>query len=258
MRREVIVDPWVPAPDDLAPRRDEVHVWRVALDPLSPWVERFEAVLSPVERARAGRYRQARDRARFLVGRGWLRTLLGRYIGDDPGRLEFRYGPQGKPELASPAGVSPLRFNLAHSQDLALLAVAQGRQVGIDLEAIRPMAGADQIITRFFSPRERAAYLSLPEPERLDTFFRAWTRKEAYLKATGMGLAMALDQFDVALAPGAPARLLHVEGRPHEPERWALHDLDPGPGFSATLAVEGSGWRLRCYQTPGPEVAGQC
>lgn len=256
MTRDVIIDPWVPAPEDLAPRRDEVHVWRVALDPPSPWVERFEAVLSPVERARADRYHRAGDRARCVVGRGWLRTLLGRYLADDPGRLEFRYGRQGKPELAGPAGVPPLRFNLAHSRDLALLAVVQGRQVGIDMEAIRPLADADRIIARFFSPRERAAYLSLPEPERPDAFFRAWTRKEAYLKATGLGLSLALDQFAVALAPGEPARLVHVEGRPHEPERWALHDLEPGPGFTAALAVEGSGWRLRCYRTPGAMEAG--
>jgi 4'-phosphopantetheinyl transferase len=247
LSRDAIGETWGPAPDSIAMCRDEVHVWRIALDPPPSLAGRFEAVLSPDERARADRFRMARDRARFVVGRGWLRTILGRYLGAEPGRLAFRYGPQGKPALE---GDDMARFNLAHSHDLALLAVAEGRELGIDLEQIRPMADAERIIERFFSMRERAAFLGLPGPDRPVAFFRGWTRKEAYLKAIGLGFSMPLDRFDVTLAPGEPARLLHVEGRPEEPGRWTLHDLDPGPGFLAALAVEGTGWRPRCFHAP--------
>jgi 4'-phosphopantetheinyl transferase len=249
MSQDTAVDTWTLAPDDLAAARDEVHVWRLALDLPPLVIERYERVLSPDERGRAGRFYQARDRRRFLVGRGTLRMLLGRYLGAEPARLEFRYGPQGKPSLSEDRS---LRFNLAHSHDLALLAVTEGRELGIDLEQIRPLADAERIITRFFSMRERAEFLALPEPERLVAFFRGWTRKEAYIKARGLGLAMPLDAFDVTLAPGAPGGLLRVEGSPHEPGRWSFRDLAPGPGFLAAMAVEGTGWRLRCLQSIAP------
>jgi 4'-phosphopantetheinyl transferase len=249
MSQDTAGETWAPAPDVLATARDEVHVWRLALDLPPLKVEGLAHVLAPDEQERAGRFYQARDSKRFITGRGTLRTLLGRYLGVEPACLAFCYGPQGKPALPEERS---LRFNLAHSQDLALLAVTEGREVGIDLERVRPMADADQIITRFFSPHERAEFLALPEPERLVAFFRGWTRKEAYIKARGLGLAMPLDAFDVALAPGEPSRLLRVEGAPDEPGRWSFRDLEPGPGFLAALAVEGTGWRLRCFQNTAP------
>jgi 4'-phosphopantetheinyl transferase len=245
MSRAAILENWAPAPADLAATRDEVHVWRIALEPPSTGIEPFLHVLSPDERVRADRFHLARDRGRFIVGRGALRTLLGRYLGTEPARLGFRYGPQGKPALSEGAS---LQFNLTHSQGLALLAVAEGREVGIDLEQVRPMADAERIISRFFSPRECADFLALPEPERLPAFFRGWTRKEAYIKARGLGFSMPLDQFDVTLAPDAPPQLLRVEGTPRETERWSFCDLAPGPGFLAAMAVEGVGWRLACFQ----------
>jgi 4'-phosphopantetheinyl transferase len=221
------------------------------LDQPASTVRRLGESLALDERERAGRFHFDRDRDRFIVGRGALRALLGRYLGMEPGRVAFRYGPQGKPALAEGAGTSPLQFNLAHSQGLALLAIAEGRQIGIDVEVIRPVSEVDQLVGRFFSPRECAEFRRVAEGERLASFYRGWTRKEAYLKATGEGLATPLDQFDVTLAPGEPARLLDVAGRPSEVSRWALLDLDPGPEAIAALAVEAApelfiwrGWRL--------------
>ena len=226
-------------------RRDEVHVWRIALDPPPPCVEGLGLHLTPEETARANRYLQPGDRERFIAGRGWLRSILGRYLGADPARLEIRYGPRGKPELAGDCSIS---FNLAHSRDLGLLAVTEGRQVGIDLEAVRPMPDAGPIATRFFSASERSTWLALPEADRNEAFFRCWTRKEAFLKATGMGLSMPLDQFDVTLGPGAPARLIAVREQPEEAGRWVLREIDVGPGFIAALAVEGAGWRPLVFE----------
>ncbi len=239
---------WDLPPDELRISADEVHVWRIPLDRPAEVVARLGRTLDPEERRRADRFHSATHRAHFVVGRGSLRAILGRYLAADPAGLAFRYGPKGKPELAGSDPGFPLRFNLAHSHGLALLAVALGRPVGIDLERVRPMDDLGRIVARFFSAAERSAFFALPEDQRAEAFFRGWTRKEAYMKATGEGFAMPLDRFDVALAPGEPPGLLRVDGRPHESARWTFRDLVPGPEYRAALAVEGSGWSLLAFR----------
>jgi 4'-phosphopantetheinyl transferase len=227
---------------------DEVQVWRYCLDRPGAVVERLARVLSLDERARAERFHAARHREAFIVGRGMLRTILGCYLQAEPDRLDFRYGAQGKPALPAGEGGTSLEFNLSHSGGLALLAIARDRRVGIDVEAIRPMSDADRIVDRFFSRREASDYRGLVEGQKLEAFFRCWTRKEAFIKAIGEGFSLPLDQFDVTLGPGEPPMLRHVEGRPAEVARWSLRDLDPGPGYASAVAVEGSGWRLRGFR----------
>src|SRR5262249_6058087 len=147
-------------------------------------------------------------RGRFIVGRATLRAILGRYLARRPSELAFRYGEFGKPDLDVPQGADAIRFNMAHSHGRAALAVAVGRELGIDLEQERPIHDADRIVARFFSAAECRVYAGLPDDQKPAAFFRGWTRKEAYLKATGLGLALPLDSFDVSLAPGDPPRLL--------------------------------------------------
>ena len=246
--------PWQPPPADPVATPGAVDVWRIALDLGGPAVDRLAATLAPDELARADRLRVPRGRGRFIAGRGALRAILGRYLGEPAGRLAFLYGGRGKPALPG----TGLEFNLTHSGGLALLAVARGRAVGVDIEEARPMADADRLVERFFSPREVAAYLALPAAERPAAFFRCWTRKEAYMKATGLGMGQPLDGFDVSLAPGDPPRLLAVAGRPGEADRWSMHDLHPGPGYAAALLVEGAAGAIRCYRwsADGPDEAG--
>lgn len=217
----------------------EVHIWRFRLDCTDEHLARFESFLSDDERRRADRFRIGDLRRRFVAGRLSLKAVLGSYLGCLWDTVEFSYGPHGKPRLAEAFASGGLEFNLAHSHELALVALTKGRAVGVDVEAVRPMRDAERIIQRFFSPRERAEFLSLPEAGRLAAFFRGWTRKEAFLKATGTGLATELDAFDVTLGPDAPATLLRVGDDPSEPARWSLHDLDAGPEFAAALAVSG-------------------
>ncbi len=239
---------WYLSPANLVLSDNEIHVWRASLDQPAAYVGQLRQTLSPDERSRAERFQFERDRRRFIVGRGVLRAILGYYLSLDPGRLQFRYGPRGKPCLSEELGGDTLQFNLAHSHELALYAFTAGREIGIDLEYIRPIPDIEQIAARFFSASENATWRILPANQKQEAFFNCWTRKEAYLKATGNGLAQPLDQFDVSLAPGEPVRLLRVRGASEEVSRWSLAALTPAPGYVAAVAIEGHDWHLSCWQ----------
>ncbi len=243
---------WPPPLPDLALSCDSVHVWRASLEQPAARVRQLAQTLSNDERARADRFHFERHRRRFTVGRGVLRAILGRYLGIEPHRVQFRYGPRGKPYLAIESGECALHFNLAHSHELALYAFTRGRELGIDLEHVHPMPDAEQIGAQFFSARENVALRALPSHQKLKAFFNCWTRKEAYLKATGTGLARPLDEFDVSLAPGEPARLLHVHREPQEAARWSLQALAPGNGYVGAVIIRGHSWRLWRWQWTWP------
>jgi 4'-phosphopantetheinyl transferase len=230
---------------------DEVHVWRAALDQTASCVRSLWQTLAMDERARAERFRFQKDREHFIVARGLLRALLGRYLAMEPSQLRFSYSLHGKPALAWDSGGDGLRFNVSHSHRLALFAISYGRELGIDVERIRAGVASEQTAERFFSPSEVAVLCSLPSHLRTTAFFHCWTRKEAYIKARGEGLSLHLDQFAVSLAPGEPPALLSTQQGPHEAWRWSLQELNPGPGYVAALAVEGHHWKLRCWQWPG-------
>ncbi|MGH7830115.1 MAG: 4'-phosphopantetheinyl transferase family protein [Candidatus Binatia bacterium] len=238
---------WADPPSIVKITGDEVHIWRASLDSYISFIERFWSALSADERGRAGRFHFQKDRDRFVIARGILRTMLGCYCGVEPSGLRFSYGPYGKPALVSESGLS---FNLSHSGGLALYAVACGREVGIDVEFLHPDFPHEQIAERFFSRREISALLTLPPQSRPQGFFNCWTRKEAYIKAKGDGLSFRLDQFDVSLAPGEPAALVNVNGDRRELSRWSLQELNPASDCAAALAVEGRDYRLLCWQWP--------
>jgi len=251
--KATIVSPssWSAPPSTLTLAGDEVHVWSVSLHQPSSQVHRLLSVLAADEQTRAERFRFQKDRDRFIVARSVLRLILGRYLNCDPERLVFHYNAYGKPALVPAESEETLHFNISHSAELALYAVNRGRKVGIDLEHLRSGVDIDCIAARFFSPGEVRALRALPVAVRHEAFFRCWTRKEAYIKARGEGLSLPLDQFEVTLTPGQPAALLSTAGDPPEASRWSLQDLTPTPGYVAALAVEGSDWRLACWQYLG-------
>lgn len=224
--------------------RGEVHAWRAWLYLPPAVLARLAASLTEEERQRAARFVLEGHRQRFIAAHGALRAILALYLGCPAATLRFGHGPRGKPLLLEPAGTLDLRFNLAHADNLALCAVTRGAEVGADVEAIRPLPDADKIAARFFSLQEQAMFRRLPAGERQEAFFLGWTRKEAYLKALGDGLARPLSGFSVTLQPSEPARLLAVEGDPLEVARWSLLALHPAPGYAAALAVEGTPRRL--------------
>ena len=203
-----------------------------AMGNLEPWTKHLDAE----ERERASRFRFDVDRRRNLCGRGVLRVLAGKYLGADPAGLRFRTSEAGKPELVAtnPAG---LRFNVSHSGDYILVGFVWGRAIGVDVELIRPDIEPEKMAKRFFSAKEQQDLASLSLADRIPAFFRCWTRKEAYVKATGEGLGLPLSQFDVSFLPGEPAALLEARPDPLEASRWWMQDVDLGPDHAAAVIV---------------------
>jgi 4'-phosphopantetheinyl transferase len=226
----------------------EVQVWAARLSVARDTLDRLAATLSLSERERAARLRFERDRARFIAGRGLLRTILSRCLELDPAELEFSYGAYGKPVLAGAFAECGLQFNVAHSQDLALFALTCGGPVGVDVERIRPLAETGELVVRFFSTRECAAFKKVAEEQKTAAFFNLWTRKEAWLKATGEGIGALLKRVEVSFLPGEPARLLGLPAEAQSAARWSLLDLSPGSGFAAALAVAAPEVRLSCWR----------
>lgn len=142
-----------------------------------------------------------------------------------------------------------MQFNLSHSGEMALVAVTRLGAVGVDVEQVRPLDDMMGIAGQFFAPGERARLAEMPSPHRQRAFFDCWTRKEAYIKGIGLGLSRPLDQFEVAFAPGEPARLLSVAPDPDDVARWSLYGFNPASGYAAALAVQGHGWRLLTYES---------
>ena len=239
---------WLPAPQQLTLANDEVHVWQAKLDRTVFYVQELLNILDSDEQVRAQRFRFRKDREHFIVAHGLLRVILSRYLHENPHTLRFSYNPYGKPALAEGYSDHTLSFNLSHASGLVLYAITCGRRIGIDLERIELNLVNEQIAEQFFSPRETATLHSLPPHLRQEAFFNCWTRKEAYLKAIGEGLSTPLNQCEVTLVPGEPARLLRSVGNQQDVTAWSLHAFTPCPGYTAALAVEGRDWQLRYWQ----------
>ena len=210
-----------------------VHIWPVWTHAPDAVVEQFQLLLAPDETDRAGRFRFVHLQQSFILARGALRVLLGRYLNTAPGRIQFSYGSKGKPALA---GLNRLQFNATHSGDLALFAFTMDCEIGVDVEQIRPMPDIEDVAKRFFCAEEAAELMSLPAGQREHSFFLCWTRKEAYIKATGDGLSTPLDAFRVTLRPGEPAAMVHLERDPIAAQNWTLQDVSPARGYAAALA----------------------
>ena len=244
---------------DLALPPGEIHVWVVALDAEPAAVERLARSLAADELERAERFHFDRHRRRYMVGRGALRTLLGSYLGLPPAAVRFSYGPRGKPFLAespataaaalpSPAGAGGLFFNLSNSHELALAGFLRGAELGVDVEFLKPMPDLEQIAERFFSASERTALRELPEHQKREGFFNCWTRKEAYLKAVGEGLAAPLNSFDVTLIPGEPPRMLTLGGDADRAAGWFFRCFRPAADYIGALAAEGGALPVRTFR----------
>jgi 4'-phosphopantetheinyl transferase len=216
----------------------DVHIWRIRLDVRDAAFDRLHSVMSEQERERAQRFRFERLQQQYTIAHGALRLILGRYLSIAPDRLRFVEGAHGKPALAEPPAT--IRFNVSHSEALAVIAFADGRDLGVDIEAIRPVPEMDEIAQRYFSDQEANDLMQTAPDAREQNFFRIWTRKEAFIKAIGDGLSFPLDSFSVSFHPDEEPRLLSVRGDVDAARAWQLHAFDPAPGFTGALAYRGS------------------
>lgn len=230
---------------------DNIHVWRVHLDRPDSEVQRFQQILSADEVTRANRFYFEKDRRQWIIARGQLRRLLGHYLQVAPSTLRFRLNAYGKPLLDAPFDATGLSFNLSHSATTALYAFASIPDLGVDLEYMRPDIEILPLSRISFSANERAMLFQLPAEEQFCAFYRCWTRKEAYIKARGMGLSLPLDQFDVELRPGEPIALLQSREEVFQDvSLWSMFELFPGENYAGALAVKGEQqWNVQCWQS---------
>lgn len=213
------------------PQDNEVHIHCL---PLASAAARY---VSPDEKQRAGRLQEQRKREQFLAARGLLRTILGGYLGTKPEELQFAVGENGKPHLSGSGGSNEqIHFNLSHSGDLFLLAVATDQEVGVDLEQLRTDTPFPDMARLAFSVREQKELFALPDHLRRSAFYRCWTRKEACLKACGLGFVLRPNSFDVSLE--AESRTLSFI--PDKDCSWFLQDIAVPAGYCAALATKGS------------------
>jgi 4'-phosphopantetheinyl transferase len=218
------------------PADDEIHVWQAQLDDPNCEVSRLHETLTADERDRAARFYFERHRRRFIVARGILRIMIARYLGVGASEIRFEYTAKGKPSLVEPR-VENFGCNISHSGDLALYAFALGVLIGVDVEIIRPVDNMDEIAKRFFSPLEYDMLQQVSPDDRLEAFFNCWTRKEAYVKAEGLGLWIPLDSFTVSVAPSEPARLMQLRSRSSDAGLWSIHHLRPAVDAVGAVAI---------------------
>ena len=237
-----------PPPSDLKLTLNEIHIWSTCLDQPLTGVHALENILSREEKIRAKNFHFEKHRMRFIVGRGFLRTMLGRYLGVKPGRLQILHGKNGKPALAGTYADTRVSFNLSHSKGQALYAITLGREIGVDIEYIHDFSGMEQIADNILSASEKIAFRELPKQKKIKAFFKWWTRKEAFLKALGTGLSQPMDMIDISTFYGEETAGEKIEVCSDEISKWSIHDIEPIPGFAAACAAEGRNWRLHYWQ----------
>jgi 4'-phosphopantetheinyl transferase len=230
-----------PSPSSsLGLRENAVHIWLVQTKGESISLGDFKDFLSSVEQDRASKFKFETDRRRYITAHAALRSILSIYVNSPARELQFASGPYGKPKLASIHDKKKIDFNLSHSHELALIAVTQGREIGIDVERVREDFAFDEVAQRFFTTREVAALHALPLHFQREAFYKCWTSKEAFLKAKGTGLSGQLDEVEMMLTD-------HVVRLKGTVPNLSLIDLTVDAGYVAALVVDGVEPQLTYY-----------
>ena len=235
---------WLDQPDNLTLSEAEAHIWQADLDLNESLQSSFLKLFSHDEKNRAKKFRFNIDSQRFIIARGILRSLVGKYLEINPAEISFQYSEFGKPGIA---GNKSLQFNISHSQNIALFAFTKKFNVGVDVEFVNPNIEVKDIATKFFSANEIMNLLALTEQEQTLGFFNCWTRKEAFIKAVGEGLSFPLDKFEVSLEPDKPAKLLATDWDPKAFSKWSMYSISPGAGFVGSLVIEGLVEKVKFY-----------
>ncbi|HVN52768.1 MAG TPA: 4'-phosphopantetheinyl transferase superfamily protein [Anaerolineaceae bacterium] len=226
----------------------QIHLWRASLDLPYKTIQRLEDLLSQEEIDHAQKFHYKKDQVHFVTAHGMLRTILGHYLQTPASEIRYAFNRYGKPHLKNNLPGHNVKFNLSHSGNLALIAVTLDREIGVDLEHILPKLCDLQIADRFFAPREVGVLQEMDPQERQVAFFKFWTCKEAYIKARGEGLSIALDAFEVSFTPGVSFVQLEVHENPIESWRWSLISISLGSEYMGALAVEDGDLKLSCFE----------
>ncbi len=218
---------------------DEIHVWRINFENINCDLTGHSKIISPEEKYRADKFHFEKDKTRFIIRHSILRSVLGRYLLRKPESIQFEYNTHGKPALKGNLYNTGIQFNLSHSNNLALIAIVLNREIGIDIEHINANIDYENIAIQYFSENEISELRSLPSQQQLIAFYNCWTRKEAYIKALGQGLAIPLSTFDVTLTPNKPAALLKTihQSLPHNCH--SIANIRPHLDYIAAAVVPG-------------------
>lgn len=243
---------WLPPPTDWHLGESDLHLWAFSLNRTAFERQQFWQTLTDDEQQRANRFYFEIHKHHFIAARGLLRLLLSNYLFILPTAVHFNYGPNGKPHLDDRHRVKGrmLKFNLSHAQEMGVIGVCWGRELGVDIEKIRPLDDGPQIARRFFSDWEVERFFAVPETKMPEAFFNGWTRKEAFIKAIGDGLSYPLNKFDVTLTPGQKAELVRVEGSQLKASHWELTAYTPEHQYTAALMVERADWNYFTFRWP--------
>ena len=239
---------WRLPPRDLTLSLQDIHVWLISLEQPVGYVQHLLDSLSPEECTQADQFIFKRDRRRFITSHGALRMILSNYTGVDPAQLQFTYEPNGKPYLSKKINHSNFRFNLSHSNELAICAVTRDRELGVDLEYIRPIHNIDKIADRYYLKNKRDFFDGVSEVQKTECFFAFWTSMEAYLKAHGVGLTSPLEYPGEYPVLEKPIRYSQINRDSQEHTLWTMLRFSPPNGYAGALVVEGysallSGWQ---------------
>jgi len=236
---------WPLPPDAIRIESGQVHLWATGMNDFADQAPALAVLLAPEEQVRAARFKFAEDRNRFVIRQGLLRLILGRYLRLLPSTIQFQQGRYGKPEVRTEAaGGAPLFFNTSHSSEIAVCAITSACPIGVDIERMREIPEIQNIARRFFLPRETRTLMALPADSRLRAFYSCWTRKEAFLKATGEGIAESLAKVEVTLAPDDMPGVVSVAGDLRASEPWQLQPFSPASGYLGCVAYRNTAFAL--------------
>ena len=241
---------WPPIPEAVRLEPGQVHISCARLDAFKKELIQLEALLSQEEKTRASRFHFSADKNSFVIRRGIRRLLLSRILGQDPASLQFRHGPNGKPELEEISIEERLYFNDSHSGGLALYGFSRDCQIGVDIEQLKPITNLEGITASFFSRRESQELISLAPERREEAFIACWTRKEAVLKSTGEGIGTGLANVEVSVDSGIEKEIVKTDRALRNAPDWIVHSLRPAAGYLATLAYQHSELALNSWNIP--------
>lgn len=242
---------WVSPPDPVYTEYPQVHLWRVIHPLQNEPTDSYEEILSFRELNRAKRFRKQADKDRYIQNHVILRRILCLYLEIAPAAVKYATSPIGKPSLVEIQNQNRITFNMSHSGNLLLIAITSNRQIGIDVELVKPISDMAQMVQLYFSQSENSVFSALHEHERTHAFYSVWTRKEAYLKLIGEGLQLPPDRVEVSLNPEDAHPWLRIKEEAHPQLTPQLFSFQPADGYQAALAVEGEGWEVIPIQYQG-------